>query len=325
MSALREGLGPGRLCPLSYRYAANIFNREADFHAETLYVIGGLYGNRAALDAIVALAAREPQPPRMVFNGDFNWFNVDAESFGDINRRVLEHVALRGNVETELAAATSEAGCGCAYPDSVSDAKVDRSNAILAALRNTAARNPPLRTRLGALSTHSVVQVGGLRVGIVHGDAESLAGWRFAHNELDAPGNAAWLAQVFHSARVDVFASSHTCLPAARRFEIGGRVRAVINNGAAGMPNFRATRHGVITRIATSPAPFEALYGLTLHDVYIDAVAVHYDQARWLEEFLANWPVQSVAYASYFQRICEGPDFALAEAAPSAKSATCVA
>jgi hypothetical protein len=325
MSALREELGPGRLCPLSYRYAANVFNRDADFHAETLYVIGGLYGNRAALDAVVALAAREPRPPRMVFNGDFNWFNVDAASFEDINRRVLEHVALRGNVETELAAATSEAGCGCAYPDSVSDAKVDRSNAILAALRNTAARNPALRTRLGALPMQSVVRVGGLRVGIVHGDAESLAGWRFAHNELDAPANATWLAQVFHAAQVDVFASSHTCLPAARRFEFGGGVRAVINNGAAGMPNFHATCHGVITRIATSPAPVERLYGLTLRGVHIDAVAVHYDHARWLGEFLANWPLASAAHASYFQRICAGPEFVLAEAAPEAAKAICVA
>ena len=42
---------PGRSCPLSYRYAPSIFNRDADVHAETIYVVGGLYGNVQALDA----------------------------------------------------------------------------------------------------------------------------------------------------------------------------------------------------------------------------------------------------------------------------------
>ena len=41
---------------------------------------------------------------KLVFNGDFNWFNADAMAFEGINRVVLQHVALRGNVETELAA-----------------------------------------------------------------------------------------------------------------------------------------------------------------------------------------------------------------------------
>ena len=36
-----------------------------------------------------------------------------AEAFEAINRRVLEHPALRGNVETELASPADDAGCGC--------------------------------------------------------------------------------------------------------------------------------------------------------------------------------------------------------------------
>ena len=107
---------PGRSCPLHYRYPASIFERAADVGAETIYVIGGLYGNMPALKAILDLAAAEPVAPTLIFNGDFNWFNVDAESFTTINREVLRHVALRGNVETGLAA-DNDAGCGCAYPD----------------------------------------------------------------------------------------------------------------------------------------------------------------------------------------------------------------
>lgn len=49
-------------------------------------------------------------------------------------------------------------------------------------------------------------------------------------------------AAAFAEASVDVFASTHTCLPALCRFD--GDEKVVINNGAAGMPNF-ATSTGV--------------------------------------------------------------------------------
>jgi len=91
---------PGRSCPLSYRYSPAVFNRAAELHADTVYVIGGLYGNLPALETIFALAAHEPVAPSLVFNGDFNWFNCDAAGFEAINRQVLRHIALRGNVET---------------------------------------------------------------------------------------------------------------------------------------------------------------------------------------------------------------------------------
>ena len=66
-------------------------------------MIGGLYGNPFALKRIFAIAQQEPVTPTLVFNGDFNWFNIDDASFSDINLAVLEHYALRGNVETEIA------------------------------------------------------------------------------------------------------------------------------------------------------------------------------------------------------------------------------
>ena len=43
---------------------------------------------------------------------------------------------------------------------------------------------------------HLVAQVGALRIGIVHGDAAALAGWRFAQDELDNPKRRDWLADV---------------------------------------------------------------------------------------------------------------------------------
>ena len=229
---------PGRNCPLSYRYSPDVFRRAPEIEAETLYVIGGLYGNPVALDAIVELAAQESPAPTLVFNGDFNWFDVDPGGFAALNARVLEHTALRGNVETELAGDGEEAGCGCAYPEYVGDADVARSNAILERLRETARYFPALRARLGGLPMHAVAAVGSVRIGIVHGDAWSLAGWRFAQERLDEEA----IERAFDAADVSVFASSHTCLPVTYRVPAG----VIANNGAAGMPNFRGTRFGLV-------------------------------------------------------------------------------
>lgn len=304
---------PGRRCPVSYRYAPRVFDREPQLVADTLYVIGGLYGNREALAAIGRLAARERGPVRLVFNGDFHWFDVRLDDFAALTREVLAHTALRGNVETELAADESGVGCGCAYPADVSDAEVSRSNEILERLRATARMVPELRAGLGALPMHLTARVGEARIGIVHGDASSLAGWGFAHDRLDDPARARWIAAAFRDARVDVFASSHTCLPALRLFDAGDRHVAVANNGAAGMPNFAATRFGVLTRISTRPyAGDERLYGAEVAGAHVEALRVDYDHRLWLERFLASWPAGSAAHASYHRRIVEGPRFDLA-------------
>jgi len=156
--------GAGRSCPASYGYGPAVFRRAPDFAADTLYVVGGLYGNPEALDEVERIAAMEPAAT-LVFNGDFHWFDTDPAVFADIDRRVLRHIALRGNVETELAADDAGFGCGCGYPDDVSDAEVERSNQILKQLRETALTQPLQRMLLGALPMHALALVGGARVG----------------------------------------------------------------------------------------------------------------------------------------------------------------
>ncbi len=162
----------GRMCPLDYRYRPSVFDRPSDIAAEVLYVVGGLYGNLAALDAVEDLAAHEIAPVRIVFNGDFHWFDAEPDWFAAVDHRVARHLATRGNIETEVARqADIGAGCGCAYPSSVGDDIVERSNSILLALREAAPR--PLAANLGRLPMQLAAQVGPLRVGIVHGDATS--------------------------------------------------------------------------------------------------------------------------------------------------------
>lgn len=305
---------PGRVCPLHYRYSPEVFSRKADFSAETVYVIGGLYGNTLALDTILQLAVREPVPPLLIFNGDFHWFDIDPAHFNAINHEVMKHVALRGNVETELASATDDAGCGCAYPSTVDEGTVTRSNEILRRLRETAQRDPKCAAQLAALPMHTVVAIGDTRFGIVHGDAESLAGWRFAHDALHENTNVEWLHAVCRDADLAGFASSHTCLPTLRHFsdaQRGDTAHIVINNGAAGMPNFSRTEYGLISRLSIYPALDDtAQYGLLRDGVYVDAIPVHYDALQFQHEFLAQWPSGSAAHKSYFSRILNGPHYA---------------
>ena len=309
--------GAGRMCPSDYRYPPSVFDRPAELAADVLYVAGGLYGNLFALDEIERLAAHERAT--LVFNGDFHWFDAEPDWFAAVERRVARHHAIRGNVETEIArAADIGAGCGCAYPASVDEDVVRRSNEILVDLRRTADALPGCAQRLAALPMHLVAQVGGLRVGIVHGDATGLAGWSFAHDALDDPDAQPALNAVHRAARVDVFASTHTCLAALRDFALRAGRLSIINNGAAGMPNFSGLRCGLISRIATTPCPHRQCYGIVRDGIFIDALPIDYDHDGFLDRFLARWPRGSAAHASYFERLLSGPGHRMAQARPAA-------
>jgi len=306
---------PGRTCPTEYRYSPRVFDRAPEIVADTLYVVGGLYGNVEALEALREMVWREPGGATLVFNGDFHWFDVADDDFNTIDAGVVaSHHALRGNVETEIAGEDSGAGCGCAYPSEVSDAEVSRSNDILARLRETARRQAGARERLALLPMHLVASVGDAREGIVHGDATSLAGWGFASERLGDFGHDRWIESMFAQARVDVFASTHTCLPALRQYSNG----VVANNGAAGMPNFPGTSAGLITRIGRRPfAGAAAMTGARMAGAHIEVIPLEYDHERWVKRFLAAWPEGSPAHASYYDRISQGPRFTVAQATPA--------
>lgn len=301
---------PGRACPRAYRTGAAVLAGPAALRADTLWVAGGLYGNVCALERLLALVAVEPGEKALVFNGDFHWFDVDARDFEAIERGVSAHHATRGNVETELAQPAEGAGCGCAYPEWVGDETVERSNRIIERLRVTAQAFPDARRRLAALPMTMVAEVGGVRVGIVHGDADSLAGWGFSQEVLATPEGLSVAQRVFDAAGLHVVASSHSCLPVLQGFSAG---RALVNNGSAGMANFAQTRYGVATRISVAPSA-AALYCLRAGSVFVEAIAIDFDQQDWTRRFLAQWPAGSDAHASYFARIASGPSYRIGRA-----------
>ena len=204
-----------------------------------------------------------------------------------------------------------DAGCGCAYPDWVGDEVVLRSNRILTRLRG--ATTPEQRSALATLPMWALASVGSTRIGIVHGDAQSLAGWGFAQENLVDVVHRNLVRDWFARAGVDLFASSHTCLPVFQQVQLANPARAawVLNNGAAGMPNFRGDAAGLLTRIAKWPyAGAQRRLGLEHRGVFIDALAISIDAAQAQQHFLAQWPQDSDAHASYFSRMQGGPDYA---------------
>ena len=312
---------PGRLCPLHYRYRPEDFAVPAPAHLqalEVLYVVGGLYGNDLALARVLELFDAERGRKQLVFNGDFHWFDADPVTFARVHRGVLMHAATRGNVETELAAddGGGDVGCGCAYPEWVGDGVVERSNRILRHLRQ--ATTPSQRAELSALPMWLRADVGRLRLGLVHGDATSLAGWGFAQEHLRAAAHRSEVARWLDRAEVDAFACTHTCLPVFQAVpaRAGLHARWILNNGAAGMPNFRGDTAGLLTRIAVEPhAGPEKRFGVAMgQGVWAEALAIDIDADAVRTRFEAQWPAGSDAHESYFDRIVEGPAYDPADA-----------
>ena len=342
-------------CPVGYRLGAAALRDAPALRCHTLYAAGGLYGNLRALAAIRERAAREVSPPLLVFNGDFNFLNASPAWWREVNGEIRggeRHVATAGNVEVEAAAPNpSGNGCGCSYPEYVSRGVVRRSDAIVAALRAAAAdaAAPELCEWLRALPTALVAEVGPRRrrVGIVHGDVESLSGWRLGVEAMppaDEPlrtalgcGDASGaplpttpittLLGWFADARVGGILSSHTCLPfgqvlraadgAGGGADGAGGELAVFNNGSAGMPNFAGRRHGVLTRVSADPTrPADSLYGAAAGGLRYDALPVPYAHDTWMRDFDGRWPDGSDAHVSYRERMVHGPSgYTLAHAA----------
>lgn len=288
----------GRDCPLDYRLARDAFSAEPLFDCDVLYVVGGLYGNRQALAAVQRRLMAEPNA-RVVFNGDAHWFDRDPQIFQQIEQGISAHLALRGNVETELGrAADSGAGCGCAYPITVDEIVVERSNAIQQELNKTVQGLPGTAERLATRPSTALVRVAGQHVAVSHGDEQSLAGWACSRESLSEAARQQQLDNWFAAQNIQVLATSHTCSAVALNLEHG----ALINNGAAGMPNFAGGRYGLLSRIATTPHP-AALYRCQRDGLYIEALPLNYNHDAFLADFDRQWPAHSPAALSYRSRI----------------------
>ena len=82
----------GRACPLSYRMGAQALRSAPRLQCDTLFAVGGLYGNLQALQAVKRRVAEEANPERthVVLNGDFNFFNC-SPAWWHVVKKTLRH------------------------------------------------------------------------------------------------------------------------------------------------------------------------------------------------------------------------------------------
>ena len=284
----------GRTCPVDYLLTPQEFEVEPR-SVETLYALGGLYGNRWALEAALALA--EAEGALVALHGDYHWFDAEPQAFEALERAVAPLAVSLGNVEAELLRPGDEAGCGCAYPEGVDDEAVERSNQIHLRLKAVARQFPQLLRGIKSRPRLQRYLVAGQQVLVVHGDEASLAGWGNSRENLSQPERRdslkAWMAK--HG--VAVLLCSHTCAPAYLASDWG----VVANNGAAGMPNWQGG-WPLLTRLSSTPHP-QALARARRGDLLVEALPIVYDDQPFKDWFDELWPAGSPAALSYRDRI----------------------
>lgn len=301
----------GRACPLDYRIPETAFAGEPTASCDVLYVVGGLYGNPFALDAIEEMVRGEDaaQDVMVVLNGDAHWFDKTAENFALIEERIQRFVPLVGNVEAELRRQEDVGvGCGCAYPACTTDEAVSRSNRIHRMLSVAVDEHPELKAALVGRPATMTVDVAGAKVGITHGDEKLIGGWDCSREALQDIMRQDELDAFMQANGIDAFVTTHTCAPVALMLARG----LVINNGAAGLPNFAGERFGLCIRIARDSAD-DWMFGAKIDGIFIQAVPVRYDHEAYLAWFDALWDETSPAAISYRNRIVNGADDRLAD------------
>ncbi len=125
---------------------------------------------------------------------------------------------------------------------------------------------------------------------------------------------------------MDAIACTHACLPVFQALHMprarptGRAARWILNNGAAGMPNFRGVTAGLLTRIALAPSarPFagaERHFGVAMGaEVVAEAIAIDIDAEAWRTRFPSKWPAGSEAHVSSLDRMVQGPGYGPAKA-----------
>jgi hypothetical protein len=179
---------------------------------------------------------------------------------------VRAHHATQGNIEYALSADDDTLGCGCDYPDYVTDAVVADSNAVVAQLR-TARATIDGHPWLAELPRYLTVAVGDNRVGIVHGDPENLAGWSLALEAIEpqdpqirdrtgftgTPTPGVRVLDWLRRADVEVLCCTHTGLPYAQDHPHPEGRGLVVNNGCAGLPDFADRHYGAAAPATRHP------------------------------------------------------------------------
>lgn len=185
-----------------------------------LLIFGGPYSNLEATQAIIAEARRRSiSSGRVICTGDVVAYGADAAATANLIRDFGCHVVM-GNCEESLAAGAQD--CGCGFPD---DSACRR---LADAWFGHATREMTfeLRSWMSALPRRIDIELGPLRLAVVHASTSSINRFIFAST------SAAAKAGELDLAGVDGIVSGHCGIPFTQH--VGGRLWH--NAGAVGMP-----------------------------------------------------------------------------------------
>ena len=222
-------------------------------------VIGGAYGNLAALDACLA-DAREMGADLKAFTGD----SIGCCGHSDAvvaNIRAGFDLLVAGNHEQQAVAKSTSCGCGYSSAD---DEKIS-CEAFEIAVNGL---SEPSREWLATWPNEQIVELEGGRVLLCHGSPGNTNEFLY-EAELDDLRLEAWLDQF----GVRGFVCTHSGLPFVRHLR-GGRF--AVNCGVAGKPDHDG-----------DPAVHYALIDLAAAEPSIEIRRVTYDHESWAREMEA--------------------------------------
>lgn len=289
----------GRTCPIDYHLIDEDFI-EIKLNDQPMLVVGGLYGNRFALDELKAI--QKSLSAQMILNGDIHWFDKDYEDFLYVEEKISDDLKIVGNVECELRRNDDiGAGCGCAYPTFASDASVERSNQIHKELKTMFVGHKDLKAFLKDRPKAFIIENYGLRFLIIHGDEKSVAGWDNDKSRLADEDRQKELKNFCQKKNIGAVLCTHTCSQVILEWED----HVLINNGASGMNSVKGAGNGLYTKVSKEKSA-HAIYSKEIAGVYVELMPLYYDKAPMVEWFDNLWPKDSPAAISYRNRILNG-------------------
>lgn len=222
---------------------------------EQITIFGDIHANLPALEAVLADIDRR---------GLDNLYCLgDLVGYGVHPNQVIDHIrqrsipTLMGNYD--LGVGNDSDDCGCAYTSKTAEALGKRS--IAWSNQHTTPEN---KAFLRGLPAHIPVQLGGLRVLLVHGSPRRVNEYLFA----DRPENS--LERILDGMEADVLVCGHTHLPYQRTLPSG---RQVINAGSVGKPKDGDPRAGYIT-LAAAERLLKVDFCRVAYDIEVEARAI---------------------------------------------------
>jgi len=252
---------------------------------DTVYVVGGLFGNEHALDAVEAMAGAEIGRVEIVFAGDAHLLDVAPDAFARLERRLDGYPAIRGAVERRLIGALP----GLPPPlGAAEDAFSDIVDTLTPAFR----RDAETAERLRRLPDRFVCDVGGRRIHVGLPEGRT--------------------------------AGAVTVHPFLAEAEIRPETAGIVTvfGGTAGIGNFWGDPRGVLTRVSVRRSPHAAAYGMRSDGLFVDALHVPYDRTAALAAFDAAWPSDRAGVSDLRNRMARGGPNAISRAMPQASMVT---